>query len=289
MNSTESYTLKFRVPPGSQIRLAETDAGFTGEFASKKAAKDELKRIEDRLNELQYLLHASAEHALLLVFQAKDAGGKDGTIKFVLGAMNPQGCVISNFKVPTAEEAAHDFLWRCHKAAPAKGQVGVFNRSHYEDVLVVRVRNLAPEHVWSKRFDHINNFERLLADNGTRILKFYLHVDPDEQLERFADRLNDPHRQWKISDADYSERRLDSQYDEAFEDVFAQCSTEHAPWFVIPANRKWYRNVAVGRIVIEALESMDLKTPAPSVDLEEIRKKYHAAVERAKQRKQADD
>lgn len=283
-----NYTQQYRVPPGALIDLDEMDAGTTGDFKSKKDAKDELEHVAKRLEELQYLLHASEQKSLLIVLQGRDAGGKDGTIKYVLGAMNPQGCVISNFKVPSREEAAHDFLWRCHKAVPGKGQVAVFNRSHYEDVLVVRVHKLVPEEIWSKRYDHINAFERLLTDHGTQILKFYLHIDGEEQLERFKDRLDDPDRRWKISDADYSERPLAPDYAAAYRDAFARCSTDEAPWFVIPSNHKWFRNLAVGRIVVEALEGMNLKTPQPTVDLEEIRRKYHAA-EKAASRKKNDD
>jgi PPK2 family polyphosphate:nucleotide phosphotransferase len=181
--------------------------------------------------------------------------------------------------VPSREEAAHDFLWRYHKAVPAKGQVAIFNRSHYEDVLVVRVHNMLPKKIWSKRYEHINNFEQMLYENGTHILKFYLHIDPDEQLERFRQRIEDPARHWKISDGDYAECPYWAAYTEAFEDALARCSTTHAPWFVIPSNHKWFRNLAVSSIIADTLESLDMKFPDPTVDINEIRKKYHEIVE----------
>jgi PPK2 family polyphosphate:nucleotide phosphotransferase len=179
--------------------------------------------------------------------------------------------------VPSKEELAHDFLWRCHKAAPKRGTVGIFNRSHYEDVLVVRVHDLVPKEVWSKRFEHINAFERLLADTGTVILKFYLHIDREEQLERFKKRIDNPKKNWKISDADYSERRHWGAYTEAFEDALSKCSSDIAPWFVIPANRKWSRNLVIAEIVADALRKLDMRFPEPEVDMAEIRRKYHQA------------
>ena len=226
---------------------------------------------------MQELLYAEHKHKVLVVLQAMDTGGKDGTIRHVFGPLNPQGCRVASFKVPSKVEAAHDFLWRCHSVVPARGQVGIFNRSHYEDVLVVRVHDFVPEAVWSRRFDHINHFEALLHDSGTTVLKFYLHIDQDEQLERFGKRISDPGRNWKISDADYSERPYWDQYTEAFEDALSRCSTENAPWFVIPANRKWFRNLAIASIVVEAMEGLNMKYPEPSVDMDEIRRKYHQA------------
>jgi PPK2 family polyphosphate:nucleotide phosphotransferase len=191
--------------------------------------------------------------------------------------MNPQGTFVSCFKEPSKVELAHDFLWRIHQRTPAKGEVAIFNRSHYEDVLVVRVHKLVPRKVWSERFELINDFERMLAENGTRILKFYLHIGPDEQLARFKQRLDDPARRWKISESDYSERELWPQYVEAYEDAIAQTSTKRAPWFVIPANHKWFRDLAISTIVADAMDDMGLELPAPRVDLADIRRKYHAA------------
>jgi PPK2 family polyphosphate:nucleotide phosphotransferase len=208
-----------------------------------------------------------------------DTGGKDGTINHFLGSMNPQGCRVVPFKQPTANELAHDFLWRIHKPAPAKGEVVIFNRSQYEDVLVVRVHNLVPKVVWSRRYDEINAFEKELVLDNTHILKFYLHISKEEQLSRFKERLDDPTKQWKISEADYKERHFWDDYTTAYEDVLSRCSTEHAPWFVIPSNHKWFRNLAIARIVVEYLKGLDMKFPLPSVDLEQIRREYHAAKE----------
>ncbi len=185
---------------------------------------------------------------------------------------------MTGFKVPSSEEAAHDFLWRYHQHTPAKGQVAIFNRSHYEDVLVQRVHNMVPKNVWSQRYEHINNFEKMLYDNGTHILKFYLHIDSDEQLERFKQRITDKSRHWKISESDYAERPFWDSYTEAFEDALSKCSTDYAPWFVIPSNHKWFRNLAISKIVVETLESLHMKFPEPSVDIEQIKKKYHEII-----------
>jgi PPK2 family polyphosphate:nucleotide phosphotransferase len=224
-------------------------------------------------------MYAEDKRSLLICLQGRDAAGKDGTINHVLSAMNPQGCTVTGFKVPSKEEAAHDFLWRYHQHTPGKGQVAIFNRSHYEDVLVVRVHDLVPKKVWFRRYEHINDFEKMLYDNGTHILKFYLHIDPEEQLERFKKRIDDPARHWKISDGDYAERPYWDAYTAAFEDALGKCSSEHAPWFIIPSNHKWFRNLAISRIVAEVLESLKMKFPEPTVDIEEIRQKYHAIVQ----------
>jgi len=263
------------VEPGSKVDLGEVDAGFTDKHESHEHALPEIEADVARLRELQYLMYAEGKRSLLICLQGRDAAGKDGTINHVLGAMNPQGCTVTGFKVPSQEEAAHDFLWRYHKAAPARGQVAIFNRSHYEDVLVVRVHDLVPKAVWSERYDLINDFERLLYESGTHILKFYLHIDPEEQLDRFRARIQDPARHWKISDGDYAERPYWDAYSDAFEDALSKCSTRHAPWYVIPANHKWFRNLAIARIVRETLESLDMRFPKPSVDIEEIKRKYH--------------
>ncbi len=191
--------------------------------------------------------------------------------------MNPQGCKVVGFKQPSADERAHDFLWRVHHAAPARGVVTIFNRSHYEDVLIARVHDLVPQEVWSCRYDRINAFESGLVQDETHILKFYLHISPGEQLKRFKDRLDDPAKQWKISEADYKERNYWDDYMAAYEEALSRCSTEHAPWFIIPADHKWFRNLAVARIVVEHLEALKMTFPPPSVDLEHIRQEYHAA------------
>jgi len=274
-----NYIQKFRVQPGSKVDLNEIDANFRDQHESHEQALPEIESYDQKLHDLQYLMYAEGKRSLLICLQGRDAAGKDGTINHVLGAMNPQGCTVTGFKVPSRKEAAHDFLWRYHKATPEKGHVAIFNRSHYEDVLVQRVHNMVPKTVWSGRYGHINNFEKLLHDNGTRILKFYLHIDADEQLKRFRKRLMDPTRHWKISEGDYAERPLWDAYTKAFEAALSKCSTKHAPWFIIPSNHKWFRNLAISRIVSETLESLDLKFPEPTVDIEEIKKKYHAMVE----------
>jgi PPK2 family polyphosphate:nucleotide phosphotransferase len=273
------YFSKFSVKPGSKVNLAKVDAGFRDKHESHEHALPEIEKYSQKLRELQYLMYAEDKRSLLICLQGRDAAGKDGTINHVLGAMNPQGCTVTGFKVPSKEEAAHDFLWRYHQHTPGKGQVAIFNRSHYEDVLVVRVHDLAPKKVWSRRYEHINDFEKMLYENGTHILKFYLHIDPEEQLERFKQRIDDPARHWKISDGDYAERPYWDAYTAAFEDALGKCSSEHAPWFIIPSNHKWFRNLAISRIVAEVLESLKMKFPDPTVDIEEIRQKYHAIVQ----------
>lgn len=274
-----NYGEKFRVKPGSAVRLDKMDAGFKGKHEDPASAAGEIENYAQRLRELQYLLYAEDKRSLLIILQAMDAGGKDGVIKHVLGNMNPQGTRVYGFKVPSAEEAAHDFLWRIHQATPHRGQVTIFNRSHYEDVLVSRVHNLVPKKIWQKRYDHINNFEKNLVDNGTHILKFYLHISKDEQLRRFKQRIDDPARHWKISESDYREREYWDEYTKAFEGVLSTCSTEHAPWFVIPADHKWFRNLAVSQIVVQALESFKMAFPKPILDITELKMKYHKAEE----------
>jgi len=270
------YYRKFCVEPGSKVDLGKIDAGFRDKHESHEHALPEIEACSRKLRDQQYLMYAENRRSLLICLQGRDAAGKDGTINHVLGAMNPQGCTVTGFKVPSKEEAAHDFLWRYHKAAPARGQVAIFNRSHYEEVLVQRVHNMVPKKVWSKRYEHINDFERMLCENGTHILKFYLHIDPEEQLARFRQRIDDPTRHWKISDADYAERPFWDAYTRAFEAALEKCSTDHAPWFIIPSNHKWFRNLAISRIVTEVLDALGMKFPEPTVDINEIRKKYHA-------------
>jgi PPK2 family polyphosphate:nucleotide phosphotransferase len=272
-----TYWNKYRVQPGQPIDLESLDAADKPDDIDRTQAEREFASLTEKLRDLQHLMYAEGRSSLLIVLQGRDAAGKDGTIRHVFGPMNPQGCRVTSFKVPSKEELAHDFLWRCHKVAPRRGQVAIFNRSHYEDVLIVRVHDLVPESVWSKRYDHINAFERLLADNDTLILKFYLHIDREEQLERFRKRIDNPKKNWKISEADYSERPHWDSYTRAFEDALSKCSTEHAPWFVIPANRKWYRNLVIAGIVTEAMEALQMRFPDPTVDMDEIRRMYHEA------------
>jgi PPK2 family polyphosphate:nucleotide phosphotransferase len=272
-----NYFERFKVSPGKKVRLTKFDPSFTDGHKSPESAAEEIDDYQKKLRELQELLCAERRHSLLICLQALDTGGKDGTINHVLGAMNPQGCRVAAFKQPSAEEAAHDFLWRAHKVAPARGEVVIFNRSHYEDVLVVRVHNLAPEKIWSRRYKLINDFEKELAEHDTHILKFYLHISKEEQLKRFKERLDDPAKRWKISDADYKEREYWDEYVEAYQEALSKCSTERAPWFIIPANHKWFRNLAIARIVVEQMQALKMKYPKPTVDLEQIRREYHAA------------
>ena len=272
-----NYLDRFRVRPGARVRLADIDPAFKDRHESREAAQQETSHNSERLRALQDLLYAEGKRSLLICLQGMDTGGKDGVINHVLGAMNPQGCRVGHFRQPSPEEAAHDFLWRAHRIAPARGEVVIFNRSHYEGVLIERVHGLVPRAVWSERYERINEFERLLADSGTQILKFYLHISSEEQLARFKERLEDPTKQWKISEADYAERRFWPQYAAAYEEALSRCSTGHAPWFIIPANHKWFRNLAVARIVVEHLEGLNLAYPKPTVDLAHIHREYHAA------------
>jgi PPK2 family polyphosphate:nucleotide phosphotransferase len=276
------YAKKFMVKPGAKVRLSKIDPSFTGKHDSREEAAPAIAKHLQRMEKLQYLLYADGDKSLLVVLQALDAAGKDGVVRHVFTAMNPQGTAVFGFKQPSKQELAHDFLWRAHLRTPAKGEVVIFNRSHYEDVLVVRVHKLVPQSVWSKRYDLINDFEKLLTDTGTRILKFYLHISPQEQLARFAQRLDDPARHWKISDSDYSERKLWPEYVAAYEDAMALTSTKHAPWFVIPSNHKWFRDLAVSQIIADTMEDMGLKLPPAQVNIADIRQKYHAAVDDAK-------
>jgi PPK2 family polyphosphate:nucleotide phosphotransferase len=273
---TMSYANEFRIKPGTTLNLGKIDASYPGSVEDEATAEAQLKQYSQQLTELQALLYAENKHSLLIVLQAMDAGGKDGTIHHVMAAMNPQGCSVVGFKVPTSEELAHDFLWRIHKSTPAKGHITVFNRSHYEDVLVVRVHDLVPKEVWSRRYNDINAFERQLANNGTSIVKFFLHIDKDEQLKRFRDRLDEADKQWKISEADYKERDYWDEYQQAYMDVLSKCSFNYAPWYVIPANHKWFRNLAVSQILVETLQAMKMAYPQPTVDLAEIKRLYHA-------------
>jgi PPK2 family polyphosphate:nucleotide phosphotransferase len=282
------YRKRFIVEPGRKVRLAKIDPSYTGKHESNEKAAPQIRKHLERMGKLQYLLYADGDQSLLVVLQALDAAGKDGVIRHIFSGINPQGTLVFGFKQPSKIESAHDFLWRIHLCAPAKGQIVIFNRSHYEDVLVVRVHDLVPRSVWSKRYDLINDFEKMLVQNGTRVLKFYLHISPEEQLARFAQRLDDPARNWKISESDYSERELWPKYISAYEDAMEETSTKHAPWFVIPANHKWFRDLAISQIIADTMDEMGLKLPPTSVNIAEIRRKYHAATRaQAKERKQA--
>ena len=265
MSETQLLTPKF----GKKVNLNDYAPDFRGEW-DKESAKLELSKLRDRMKNLQEMLYAQGKQSLLIVLQAMDAGGKDSTINHVFSGVNPQGVRVTSFKAPNSEELGHDFLWRVHQHTPAKGYIGIFNRSHYEDVLVVRVNNLVPKAVWQKRYDHINNFERLLADNGTRILKFYLHISKEEQRERFQDRLDDSEKHWKFSVGDLPVREQWDEYMTAFGAVLTKCNTEYAPWHIVPANRKWYRNLVISQAIVNTLEDMNLAYPKPEDGLEDI-------------------
>ncbi len=273
-----SYGEKFRIKPNRKLRLDAIDPAYKGRHETEESAAAETERYGRRMAKLQTLLYAERKHSVLVVLQALDAGGKDGTINHVFRALNAQGVRVVSFKQPTSAELAHDFLWRVHPRAPARGEIVIFNRSHYEDVLVTRVHKLIDEETWTRRYRRIRQFESQLADNDTLILKFFLHISKEEQLARFARRLEDPQRNWKISEQDYAERDRWDDYISAFEDAIAATSAKRAPWFVIPANHKWFRNLAVSEIIVEAMEALGMSYPEPAVDLAAIRRKYHAAL-----------
>jgi len=260
---------RFTRPPGKRFRLDEIDPADTGRFKSKDAAQKPTAGNLERLRELHERLYADGSKGLLIILQAMDTAGKDGTITHVLGPLNPQGVTVTPFKVPTELELAHDFLWRIHAAAPARGSIAIFNRSHYEDVLVVRVKKLAPAAVWKPRYDHINSFERLLADSGITIVKLFLHISPEEQAERLRERQETPEKQWKFLPGDLDDRKLWPKYMEAYEDALTRCNTPWAPWYVVPANRKWYRNLVVSSILVETMERMDFKYPKPLENIDQ--------------------
>ncbi len=271
------FRKKLIVEPGSKVRLKKIDPDYHGKLRDEGEAKAELARNVARLTELQQLLYAEGKHALLIVLQGIDAAGKDGTCWHVMTAMNPQGTSVTSFKEPTPVELSHDFLWRIHPHTPARGRIAVFNRSHYEDVLIVRVHGLVPKKVWSRRYDQINAFEETLAAAGTTILKFFLTISADEQLERFGDRLSDPEKNWKIAESDYTERARWDDYTAAYQDMLERCSTKHAPWYVIPSNQKWFRNLAISEIIADTLDGFAMKPPPATVDLAAIRARYFAA------------
>ena len=262
----------FLVPPGKKIKLSDYDPGYHGEFKDKDAAQERLQKDITRMSELQDVFYASDTHSLLIIFQALDAAGKDGAIKHVMSGLNPQGCQVASFKSPSANELDHDYLWRSNLHLPERGRIGIFNRSYYEEVLVVRVH---PEYleaqrlpdrpkgdkIWKQRYREINNLEKYLTDNGTRVLKFFLNISKDEQKKRFLERINRPVKNWKLSPMDVKERGYWDQYQIAYEEMLNHTSTKHAPWHVIPADRKWFSRVAIANVIVKALESMKLKYP----------------------------
>lgn len=267
-----NYTTQFLFKPGSKTRLRDIDPGFC--YGREKEAQALTARNTDRLRALQELLYAEHKRSLLVCLQAIDSGGKDGTIRHVLGAMNPQGCRVHSFKAPTSAELDHDYLWRAHRDAPARGDVAIFNRSYYEDVLIARVRKLVPKKEWSKRYDQINAMEQMLSENGTHIIKFFLHISKEEQMVRFRQRLDDPSKQWKIHASDFDEREYWDDYQDAFDAMLHQCSTKIAPWYVIPANHKWFRNLAVSQIMVDYMEGLGMQYPDVTADIAALRKTY---------------
>ena len=277
---------EFRVPHDKHISLADYDTASTGDYKGKKDAAEELAKDIQRLAELQDVLYAQDTYSLLLIFQAMDAAGKDGTIKHVMSGVNPQGCEVYSFKAPSAEELDHDYLWRCHQRFPERGRIGIFNRSYYEEVLVTRVhpeilerqRHPMPSkksELWKQRFREINNVERYLVDNGIVVLKFFLNVSKQEQRKRFLERIDTPEKNWKFSKNDVIERGYWDDYMAAFEDTFNHTSTEQAPWYVIPADHKWFARLTVAKIIVRTLENLDLHYPQPTeahlADLQEAR------------------
>jgi PPK2 family polyphosphate:nucleotide phosphotransferase len=262
------------VKPGTKVSLKRYDPDDTGPYdpsaEGKAEVKEKLDKLLRELVSLQNLLYAENRRAVLIVLQGMDAAGKDGTIRKVMSGLNPQGVDVVPFKVPNEEEAEHDFLWRVHKAVPRHGDMGIFNRSHYEDVVVVRVHELVPRKVWKKRYEQINQFEKMMAENNLVILKFFLHISKDEQKKRLEERLRDPTRYWKFSLRDVQERRFWDDYQEAYEDALTKCSTDWAPWHIVPANHKWYRNLVVAETVVEAMRGLDMHYPEPAEDLSKI-------------------
>ncbi|MFQ5616273.1 MAG: polyphosphate kinase 2 family protein [Anaerolineales bacterium] len=262
---------RYRVKPGSQIDLDQWDPNDKGAFEGGKAeGKTRLRELNEELETLQELLYAEHKHKMLIVLQGMDTSGKDGTIRHVFEGVNPQGVKVASFGRPTEEELDHDYLWRAHKHTPGKGEIVIFNRSHYEDVLVVRVHNLVPEEVWRKRYQHIDGFERMLADEGIAILKFFLHIDPDEQKERLQARLDTPNKRWKFDKADLKERKRWPEYMTAFEAVLGKTSTEWAPWYIVPSNRKWYRNLVIASVIVDTLKGLNMAYPEAEEGLDDL-------------------
>jgi len=262
---------RYRVKPGKRVDLNRWDPEDTSALdGSEEEAEDRLVKLNRQLEDLQELLYAEGKRRLLVVLQAMDTGGKDGTIRHVFEGVNPLGVKVASFKVPTQEELGHDFLWRVHKQTPAKGEITIFNRSHYEDVLVVRVHQLVPPDVWRGRYDRINDFEQLLAEEGTTILKFFLHISKEEQKKRLQARLDERDKRWKFNVGDLKERRLWSAYMEAYVDALSKTSTQWAPWYIVPANHKWYRNLVVCTVIVETLKRLKMRWPEPEVNLDRI-------------------
>jgi PPK2 family polyphosphate:nucleotide phosphotransferase len=263
-------TKRFIVPPGTNVKFPDYDPNDTTGVADKQEAEGKLAKLRKQLSDLQSLLYAEHKHALLVVLQALDAGGKDGTIRHIFTGVNPQGCNVTAFKVPTPEEADHDFLWRIHKAVPPVGMIGIFNRSHYESVLIERVHNLVPKEVWKKRYGQINAFEEMLSENRVHILKFFLHISKDEQKRRIEARIHNKAKNWKMNLDDIKEREHWDDYQVAFADAIGKCSTSYAPWYIVPANKKWFRNVVISQVIVDCLKSLDMQLPKGEFDPNEV-------------------
>jgi len=268
---------KYRIKPDQKVKMTDFDPNDrSGWDRDKASAEAKLAELCLELDQLQDLLYAESKHKILVVLQAMDTAGKDGTIQAVFDGVNPQGVRVTSFKVPSTTEAAHDYLWRIHASAPENGQIMIFNRSHYENLLVVRVHNLVPEEVWKKRFQHINDFERMLADEGTTIIKFFLNIDLDTQKARLLDRVEDPKKQWKLSSADLPERKLWPAYMDAYADVLSKTSTDWAPWYVVPANHNWYRNLVVASVIVDTLKGLKPQFPPTTQDIAAYRKQLES-------------
>jgi PPK2 family polyphosphate:nucleotide phosphotransferase len=252
---------EFLASPGHKLKSKELVTDSTGSWKDKEHARQASAKNLERLTELQRALYAESKHAVLVVLQGMDTSGKDGTIRHVFSGVNPQGCSVASFKAPSAEELAHDYLWRIHQRTPARGMIAIFNRSHYESVLIERVHGLVPKKTWSMRYDHINAFEKELSDEGTTILKFFLNISKSEQKKRLEERLTDPESEWKHNPNDMEERKFWDDYQEAYRDAIENCSTEYAPWYVIPADHKWFRNWAIGDIIVRTIEGLKPKFP----------------------------
>jgi PPK2 family polyphosphate:nucleotide phosphotransferase len=261
----------YLVKPHTKVRLNKLSSADTDGFKSEEAANAVLAKHRTQLADLQDVFYASQSRALLVVLQGMDTAGKDGTISHIFSGVNPQGCDVAAFKVPTPLEARHDFLWRVHAQVPPRGMIGIFNRSHYEDVLSPRVHKLISRDVASQRLEDINEFETFLADNDVLILKFYLHISKDEQTRRLQARIDNPKKHWKLSDADIHERQYWPQYIDAYDHILSSTTHKHAPWFVIPSNNKWYRNIAISSIIVDLMQSLKLKYPQPTVDASAIK------------------
>ncbi len=261
---------RYMARPGAAVDLSALKTAETGDFETPKQGKKALKKYRKVLSDLQERFYAWNKKSLLIVLQGMDTAGKDGTIRHVMSGVNPQGVSVTSFKVPTSEEAAHDYLWRIHKAVPKRSMIGIFNRSYFEDVLVVRVHNLVPPEIWSQRYDQINAFEKFLTDNDVIILKFFLHISKEEQARRLQARLDTPAKRWKFSKADLKERQYWDDYIAAYTDAVQKCSTDHAPWYIIPSDVKWYRNYVVGQIITATLYELDPQFPEPESGLDDI-------------------